>query len=174
MSRYLGEHKVSHNEKLFHVGMFVRNHKICYPYNNRHRLIIERDWKVRMAERTSNSFEVFELKNLTSDTSLIKKSKQVDVVFCDSTSVTFQSPKFSGSVGQLISLRGWLKMHGKDPIEFPVVGKITDFKNVGVDEIQIAIKLNQYDKKIWEQFIGVLKSKQSRIDNLLNSMKGEE
>lgn len=127
-----------------------------------------------MAQKVSNSFEVFELKNLTSDLSLITKSKQVDVVFCDSISVTFQAPKFSGSVGQLISLRGWLKIHGKNPIEFPIVGKITDLKMVGEDEIQIAIKMNQYDKKIWEQFIGVLISKQSRIDNLLNAMKGDE
>jgi hypothetical protein len=122
----------------------------------------------------ANKFQVLELKNLTSDFSLLSGAEKIEVISCEPSAVTFQAPVLSASVGQLISLKGVLQTGITSSTDFTVVGKITVMKAVSEKEQQITVKLNQYDKSSWAYFIGCLESLQSKADRLLSGMKGDE
>ncbi|MBL7544927.1 MAG: hypothetical protein JNL11_14005 [Bdellovibrionaceae bacterium] len=122
-----------------------------------------------------NTFEVFELKNLTSDLNLMNSENQVEVVLCEQNVITFQAPSFSGSMDQLVLMKGALKTGAESSIDFTIVGKIIGLKSVGEPaQQQITIKMNQYSKKDWDYFISQLETKQKRVDHILESLKGDE
>ena len=125
-----------------------------------------------MSTKSENSFEIHELKNLTSDLRLLSSSEQIEILECAEQSVIFQTQKLKCSIGQLISLNGVLKLEDEN-VEFSVVGKISGLEVVG-ESHKIAIKLNQYDKAVWKKFIAAIASKQERVDSLLAAIKGDE
>lgn len=122
---------------------------------------------------SENIFVVSELKNLTSDALLLKGSEWVEVLECDINIVTFQGPTVGASLGQLISLNGHLRISGRPETEFSVVGKISELVNTSSATDRITIKMNQYDKDLWQEFLKNLSAKQTRVDNLLHAMKGD-
>ena len=130
-----------------------------------------------MAEKISSDedpiFMVSELKNLTSDLSLLKVTDRAEVLQCDSSTITFQAPTVAASVGQLISLNGLLKIKGIPNTQVSVVGKISELVAAGPFS-RITIKMTQFDKVLWKRYLENLSTKQTHVDKLFNSMKGED
>ncbi len=125
-----------------------------------------------MRTTTPNSFEIHELKNLTSDLLLVNASDKIEILECAEQSVTFQTQKLNCSVAQLISLDGTLCVNNQS-MKFSVVGKISGLEKIA-DSHKVTIKLNQYDKAVWTQFIAALAAKQENVDKLLTKIKGHE
>ncbi len=125
-----------------------------------------------MRTSTPNSFEIHELKNLTSDLLLVNDSNKIEILECAEQSVTFQTQKLNCSVAQLISLAGILCVNNQS-MKFSVVGKISGLERIG-DSHKVTIKLNQYDKALWTQFVAALAAKQDNVDKLLTKIKGHE
>lgn len=124
--------------------------------------------------RQNTQFIIQELKNLTSEMSLIDDGAVVEILLCERSSVTLQVSKISGLPGHLVSLKCIFQISGEVEMGFAAVGKISEVKTLSNGAQEVTIKINQYDSETWGRIVDRLGQKQHRIDTLFSAMKGED
>lgn len=118
--------------------------------------------------------EISEIKNLSSDINLLNSSESPEILGCDANSLTFNYFGIACAEGNLIMIQGNLADGNKQPVKFSFVGKVIELEAIGARTNRVTIKLNQYDKDVWQKFITNLRKQQEHIDKLLQTIKGDE
>lgn len=121
----------------------------------------------------ATTLEIKELKNIGSDVSLLDTTSRVEVVGCDLQSITLNFKGIKCAIGHLILIIGYLSIYSGVKSNISFVGKITELKT-NLDQSQwVVVRLSQYDKVLWSQFIEELSRQQKYVDKLLEAIKGE-
>jgi len=120
-------------------------------------------------------FEVKTLKNLTSEINLLKNQQDlfIEALEFDEVHVVFEVASNSCRKGQLVHVEGLIHIKLKT-IEFHAHGKISDTIEIGNNRLKVFVELHSYDKDIWKEFTQGLAEEQGRVDQIFQSMKGED
>lgn len=120
----------------------------------------------------NSAIEIKSIKNLTTQVEVLKK--QGDFVEASEYSSQSLSVEIKGGplpLEQLVSISGRIRLNSQYH-PFEVIGKISATMPLIPDSTKLEIHLNQYDKKLWQQFLQHKAEAQNQVDNLFKKVKG--
>jgi hypothetical protein len=120
-------------------------------------------------------FELIHLVNLTTEVSILKNIEQtrIEALEIDADRIVFECPHRACNSGQLVKVDGFI-CYPKSRIEFSCVGKITQALPQENGPTKVTIHFLQYNKEIWNDFLKEMRSRQTGVDTLFDSMKDDE
>ncbi len=121
------------------------------------------------------NFHVYNLTNLTTEMDMIKIKAETPIGLTefDQHRLCFEVDPTSCSIGQLVKVEGIIEFP-QAPLAFSCLGKVSHTLKQDNKKMKVTIELRSYDKDIWARFTSLLKTRQSELDKVFNSMKDDE
>lgn len=121
----------------------------------------------------TSTIELTRIANLTTGTDLVsmRKGAFLEASGFGAASLNCVFPAATVQAAHLVSVSGRLSIAGESS-SFEAAGKILTVEAIGDGNIRVEIALRQFDKDLWERFLGAKRIEQGRVDLLFAKIKG--
>lgn len=120
--------------------------------------------------RTDSGIQIVSMKNVTTETDLLKGSGPLDVLEFGDAMVFFSFP-VPMQKNALLSLQCVLLIQAR-PTHFFATTKVISCERSDQGIYRVQLQLRQYDSEVWSRFVGSRRHKQTRADRLFSRIKG--